>query len=115
LPAVICIPQDAFDLQTAQAPAGYRDAVLAKAERRSGQVCIDETVLADLNRCFAPRHRPPAVSRGLGDTVAKITHATCIAHVIHAISQATGIPCGCAERQEKWNKAVPYDTGKSAA
>ena len=54
-------------------------------------------------------------SRGLGDTVAKITHATGIAQVVHAVSAITGHPCGCPERQEALNKAVPYATHAPAA
>jgi len=47
---------------------------------------------------------PPAVSRGLGDTVAKITHSTGIAQAM----QWFGMSCRCPERQEAMNKAVPY-------
>jgi hypothetical protein len=47
-------------------------------------------------------------SRGLGDTIAKITHATGIAQVVEAVSQIAGVPCGCAERQQWLNKVVPY-------
>jgi hypothetical protein len=47
-------------------------------------------------------------SRGLGDTISKFTHATGIAQAVEAISQATGLPCGCKQRQEWLNKRVPY-------
>lgn len=46
-------------------------------------------------------------SRGLGDVVAKVTHATGIAQTVEAITEAVGVPCGCKERQERWNKAMP--------
>lgn len=49
-----------------------------------------------------------ARSRGLGDTIAKVTEATGIAKVVKAVSKATGIPCGCKKRQEALNKLVPY-------
>jgi len=50
----------------------------------------------------------PPTSRGLGDTIAKITHATGIAQAVEAVSNATGVPCGCKERQEWLNRVVPY-------
>jgi hypothetical protein len=40
-------------------------------------------------------------SRGLGDTIARLAHATGIDRVMPA-------GCGCAERREKLNGAVPY-------
>ena len=47
-------------------------------------------------------------SRGLGDTVAKITHATRVDELAKLYTQITGRPCGCAERQEALNKLFPY-------
>ena len=44
-------------------------------------------------------------SRGLGDTVAKVTKATGVDKVVKAIA---GDDCGCNERQEALNKAFPY-------
>jgi hypothetical protein len=49
-------------------------------------------------------------SRGLGDTIAKLTHATGIAQAVEAVSKATGVPCGCKGRQEWLNKVVPYES-----
>ena len=43
-------------------------------------------------------------SKGLGDTVAKITHATGIAKIVKIITPN----CGCDERQEWLNKKIPY-------
>lgn len=43
-------------------------------------------------------------SKGLGDTIAKITKATGIDKVVEAIVE----DCGCKERQEKLNKLFPY-------
>jgi hypothetical protein len=43
-----------------------------------------------------------------GDTIAKITHATGVAQAVEAVSHATGVPCGCKERQEWLNEVVPY-------
>jgi NAD(P)H-nitrite reductase large subunit len=47
-------------------------------------------------------------SKGLGDTVEKITKATGIKKVVDAISEATGIDCGCGERKDLLNKMFPY-------
>lgn len=47
-------------------------------------------------------------SRGLGDSIAKITEATGIKAVVHKISEAVGKDCGCNARQEKLNTLVPY-------
>jgi hypothetical protein len=46
--------------------------------------------------------------KGLGDTVEKITKATGIKAVVDAISDATGIDCGCDGRKELLNKIFPY-------
>jgi len=43
--------------------------------------------------------------KGLGDTVAAITKATGIEALVKGIF---GENCGCADRQEKLNKLVPY-------
>jgi hypothetical protein len=50
----------------------------------------------------------PKKSKGLGDTVEKITKATGIKKVVDAISDATGIDCGCDGRKELLNKIFPY-------
>jgi len=44
-------------------------------------------------------------SKGLGDTVAKITEATGIDKLVKFIA---GEDCGCDERKEKLNKLFPY-------
>ena len=50
----------------------------------------------------------PKKSKGLGDTIENITKATGIKKVVDAISEATGIDCGCGERKELLNKIFPY-------
>jgi hypothetical protein len=50
-----------------------------------------------------------APSKGLGDTVEKITKVTGIKKAVELFSKATGIDCGCDERQEKLNKLFPYN------
>jgi len=47
-------------------------------------------------------------SKGLGDTVAKITKATGIKKVVDKVSQAAGKDCGCNKRQDTLNRAFPY-------
>lgn len=47
-------------------------------------------------------------SRGLGDTVAKITHTTRLDKLSALYTHITGKPCGCADRQEALNKLFPY-------
>ena len=44
-------------------------------------------------------------SKGLGDTVAKITEKTGIDKLVH---KYFGDDCGCDKRQDKLNKMVPY-------
>ena len=47
-------------------------------------------------------------SRGLGDTVEKITKLTGVKKVTYAIQKVTGKPCGCNKRKEALNKMFPY-------
>ena len=51
-------------------------------------------------------------SKGLGDTIEKITTATGIKKVVEAVSKATGKDCGCAKRREKLNQTFPYNNNK---
>lgn len=51
-------------------------------------------------------------SRGLGDTVAKITAATKVDELAKKIAQIAGkSDCGCGKRQETLNKWFPYKNG----
>ena len=54
----------------------------------------------------------PSESRGLGDTIAKITKATGIKKVTDAVFGALNKDCGCRERQSKLNKLFPYGKKK---
>ena len=47
-------------------------------------------------------------SKGLGDSISKITEATGIKKVVDKISEVTGIDCGCEERKNALNKLFPY-------
>ena len=48
-------------------------------------------------------------SKGLGDTIAKITKATGIKKVVDKVSKATGKDCGCSKRQDTLNRLFPYN------
>ena len=47
-------------------------------------------------------------SKGLGDTIAKITHFFKIDVLVESVFKAFEKDCGCKRRQDKLNKAVPY-------
>jgi len=42
-------------------------------------------------------------SKGLGDTIEKITKATGIKKVVDTVAKATGKDCGCGKRKEALN------------
>ena len=44
-------------------------------------------------------------SKGLGDTVEKITEATGIKNIVHSVF---GPNCGCNKRKDTLNKLFPY-------
>lgn len=47
-------------------------------------------------------------SRGLGDTLEKITTATGVKKVVDTVSKATGKDCGCGKRKNALNRLFPY-------
>ena len=47
-------------------------------------------------------------SRGLGDSIAKITKASGIQTMVDLMSKGLNIPCGCEGRQDALNKIFPY-------
>lgn len=47
-------------------------------------------------------------SKGLGDTVAKVTKATGIKSIVEKTAKAVGKDCGCAKRQDALNRMFPY-------
>ena len=51
-------------------------------------------------------------SKGLGDTVEKITKTLGIKKVMESIEKKTGKECGCKKRKEALNKAFPYGKNK---
>jgi len=48
-------------------------------------------------------------SKGLGDTIEKITKATGIKKVVDTVSKAVNKDCGCAKRKNKLNRLFPYN------
>ena len=48
-------------------------------------------------------------SKGLGDTIEKITKATVIKKVIDKVNKSTGKGCGCNKRKEALNRLFPYN------
>lgn len=48
-------------------------------------------------------------SKGLGDTIEKITTVTGIKAVVEAVSDIIGVEdCGCNKRKEQLNEMFPY-------
>ena len=48
-------------------------------------------------------------SRGLGDTVAKITKATGIKKIVDTVSEKVKKDCGCSKRKDTLNRLFPYN------
>lgn len=52
-------------------------------------------------------------SRGLGDTISKITHKLKLNEVADYVAKLVGVEgCGCEERQQYLNELFPYKTTK---
>ena len=48
-------------------------------------------------------------SKGLGDSIEKITKVTGIKKVIKTVNKVTGKDCGCNERKDTLNRLFPYN------
>jgi len=48
-------------------------------------------------------------SKGLGDTIEKITTATGIKKVVDTVAKAANKDCGCGRRRDALNRLVPYN------
>ena len=48
-------------------------------------------------------------SKGLGDTVEKITTKTGIKKIVEKVSEVTEKPCGCGKRKDALNNMFPYN------
>ena len=62
-----------------------------------------------VNEPFLRAHGFSCPSQGLGDTVAKLAHATGISTVVHHLEHLTQKPCGCSERRNWLNEKLPYE------
>jgi hypothetical protein len=52
---------------------------------------------------------PKDKSKGLGDTIAKVTHATGLDKIADAVAKAAGAEdCGCNKRRKTLNELFPY-------
>ena len=51
-------------------------------------------------------------SKGLGDTIEKITTVTGIKKVVDTVAKATGKDCGCKARKKALNRVFPYQDKK---
>jgi len=51
-------------------------------------------------------------SKGLGDSIEKITKVTGIKKVVDKVSEVTGKDCGCNDRKNTLNKLFPYNYNK---
>jgi len=51
---------------------------------------------------------PPSKSRGLGDTIEKITKATGIKSIVEGAARVVKKDCGCGKRKDTLNKMFPY-------
>ena len=47
-------------------------------------------------------------SKGLGDTIEKITTAIGVKQLVELASEKIGKPCDCNKRKQALNKAFPY-------
>ena len=47
-------------------------------------------------------------SKGLGDSIEKITKATGIKKVVDTVSKVVKKDCGCGKRKDTLNKKLPY-------
>lgn len=52
-------------------------------------------------------------SKGLGDTIEKITTATGIKKVVETVAKVTGKDCGCNKRRDTLNRVFPYQNNNN--
>lgn len=54
-------------------------------------------------------YHPERKSKGLGDTIEKITTATGIKSAVKKVADAVGVEdCGCDKRRDTLNRVFPY-------
>jgi len=64
--------------------------------------------MASRKSSTASKKKASTRSKGLGDTVEKVTKATGIKDAVDWFSEKTGVDCGCDKRKEKLNKMFRY-------
>jgi len=57
-------------------------------------------------------NKQEVVSKGLGDTIEKITTATGVKKVVETVAKAVGKDCGCAKRRDTLNRVFPYQSNE---
>ena len=57
---------------------------------------------------FLRAHGYSFPSRGVGDTLAHLAHATGVSTLVHHLEHLTQKPCGCSARREWLNEKLPY-------
>jgi len=53
-------------------------------------------------------YHPELKSKGLGDTIEKITTVTGVKAIVNKISEVTETDCGCEKRKDTLNRVFPY-------
>ena len=85
----------------------------AKGERIEEKA--NDTIISDEQKGFFMGDPDiPSESRGLGDTVAKITKVTGIKKAVDTVFEAINRDCGCREKQSTLNKLFPYKKEEGA-
>ena len=83
-----------------------------KKKNRSVKQCVAckyiNMELSDYKGYRPKRWTAAQPSRGFGDTIARVAHATGVARVVGALADVLGVDCGCCGRQAKLNKLFPY-------
>jgi hypothetical protein len=51
-------------------------------------------------------------SKGLGDTIEKITTVTGIKKIVDTVAKVVNKDCGCKKRQDALNRVFPYQDKK---
>jgi len=102
-------PKGKFTDESVQAEHKRREEFLARQKAAKERYKARVAAEAQAGHQETAHQEIPQQSRGLGDTIAKITHATRLDKVAKAYTAITGKDCGCKKRQEALNKLVPYE------
>lgn len=86
-----------------------------QAKRERIEEKANDTMISDEQKGFFMGDPDiPSESRGLGDTVAKITKVTGIKKAVDTVFEAINRDCGCREKQSTLNKLFPYKKEEGA-